>query len=104
MIQVSSSKKTIGLLLMDQSVFAGPGNIYRAEILFKAGVHPNVKGTELGRERFDRVWHHTVTLPRPPPRAPAIEPHVVGHRQHTVGNGCVVRDMACTSCLGALMS
>lgn len=28
------------LLLMDQGVVAGVGNIYRAEILFKAGVHP----------------------------------------------------------------
>ena len=28
----------------DQSYFTGPGNIYRAEILFKAGVHPDVAG------------------------------------------------------------
>eukprot|EP00288_Rhodomonas_lens_P001473 CAMPEP_0177730644 /NCGR_PEP_ID=MMETSP0484_2-20121128/22104_1 /TAXON_ID=354590 /ORGANISM="Rhodomonas lens, Strain RHODO" /LENGTH=493 /DNA_ID=CAMNT_0019243657 /DNA_START=443 /DNA_END=1924 /DNA_ORIENTATION=- len=62
--KVSNSKKTIGQLLMDQSVFAGPGNIYRAEILFKAGVHPNVKGIDLGRARFDRVWLHTVELLR----------------------------------------
>mmetsp|Transcript_4603 Transcript_4603/g.9382 ORF Transcript_4603/g.9382 Transcript_4603/m.9382 type:complete len:388 (-) Transcript_4603:156-1319(-) len=62
--KVSISKKSIGLLLMDQSVFAGPGNIYRAEVLFKAGVHPNVKGIDLGRERFDRVWYHTVDLLR----------------------------------------
>lgn len=31
---------TYRLLLMDQSVVAGIGNIYRAEILYKAGVHP----------------------------------------------------------------
>ena len=33
-------RTSVGLALMDQSMFAGVGNIYRAEILFKAGVHP----------------------------------------------------------------
>ena len=40
--RVRRSKKSIGQLLMDQSCFAGVGNIYRCEILFKAGVHPQV--------------------------------------------------------------
>lgn len=29
------SKKPIGLVLMDQTMIAGLGNIYRAEVLFK---------------------------------------------------------------------
>jgi endonuclease-8 len=33
---MQKSKKSIGQLLMDQSAVAGIGNIYRAEILFKA--------------------------------------------------------------------
>ena len=45
---------------MDQSHFAGPGNIYRAEILFKAGVHPLTPGRQLSRHEFDSVWRHTV--------------------------------------------
>lgn len=32
---VQASKKPIGLVLMDQSMVAGLGNIYRAEVLFK---------------------------------------------------------------------
>jgi formamidopyrimidine-DNA glycosylase len=32
---VQRSRKPIGLVLMDQSMIAGVGNIYRAEILFK---------------------------------------------------------------------
>ena len=40
------------------------GNIYRAEILFKAGVHPEVRGVELSAEQFAAVWHHTVALMR----------------------------------------
>ena len=62
--KVRTSKKKIGELVMDQSFFCGPGNIYRAEILFKAGVHPNIPGVNVGRERFDRIWHHTVELLR----------------------------------------
>lgn len=60
--RVSRSRKSIGALLMDQGFFAGVGNIYRAEILFKAGVHPEVKGSMLSRLQFDAVWRHSVLL------------------------------------------
>ena len=35
----------------------------RAELLFKAGVHPSVRGTGLARSQFDAVWAHAVTIP-----------------------------------------
>ena len=60
--RVTKSKKGIGALIMDQSYFTGPGNIYRAEILLKAGVHPEIRGNELSKDSFDKVWHHTVDL------------------------------------------
>lgn len=60
--KVKSSKKSIGALIMDQSYFTGPGNIYRAEILFKAGIHPDIPGRELERNEFDLIWKHTVDL------------------------------------------
>jgi len=59
---VRNSKKSIGLLLMDQSVIAGVGNIFRAEILFKSGIHPEQPGCTLTREEFDRVWFHSAEL------------------------------------------
>lgn len=59
-VQVSS--KSIGALIMDQSFFTGPGNIYRAEILFKAGVHPDRPGKTLSKREFDVIWYHTVDL------------------------------------------
>lgn len=62
--KVSASKKSIGSLCMDQGFFAGVGNIYRAEILFVAGLHPEIKGNELSRAQFDRVWAATVSLMR----------------------------------------
>lgn len=34
--RMQASRKPVGLVLMDQSMIAGIGNIYRAEILFKA--------------------------------------------------------------------
>ena len=38
-------RKTIAELLMDQSVLAGVGNVYRAEALFRAGVDPYRPGS-----------------------------------------------------------
>jgi formamidopyrimidine-DNA glycosylase len=41
---------------------AGVGNIYRAEILFKAGVHPEQPAHTVDRPTFDRIWAHSVAL------------------------------------------
>jgi formamidopyrimidine-DNA glycosylase len=60
--KISVSKKPIGLLLMDQSVIAGIGNIYRAEILFKSGVHPEQPGYTISKPTFDVIWQHSVEL------------------------------------------
>eukprot|EP00890_Picochlorum_soloecismus_P004363 jgi/Picsp_1/4928/NSC_02292-R1_formamidopyrimidine-dna glycosylase len=60
--KIKDSKKSIGFLLMDQSVIAGVGNIYRAEILFKSGVHPEQPGNSLVRGQFDKIWHHSCDL------------------------------------------
>eukprot|EP00566_Odontella_aurita_P000681 CAMPEP_0113559850 /NCGR_PEP_ID=MMETSP0015_2-20120614/19117_1 /TAXON_ID=2838 /ORGANISM="Odontella" /LENGTH=546 /DNA_ID=CAMNT_0000461515 /DNA_START=91 /DNA_END=1728 /DNA_ORIENTATION=+ /assembly_acc=CAM_ASM_000160 len=62
--KVIKSKKSIGKLLMDQSYFAGPGNIFRAEILFLAGIHPETPGNELDKVSFSRVWESSVELLR----------------------------------------
>ncbi len=41
---------------MDQAVLAGIGNVYRAEVLFRAGLSPFRPGREVERERWDLVW------------------------------------------------
>lgn len=46
----------IGAALLDQSVVAGVGNVYRAEVLLDAGVHPARSAFEVSREEFDRIW------------------------------------------------
>lgn len=53
---VSESGRPIGVLLLDQKVIAGVGNILRAEALFEAGVDPEVAGRELSADRFDAIW------------------------------------------------
>lgn len=54
--RVKASKRSLGALLLDQSVMSGVGNVYRAEGLFIAGLHPEVRGDELESRDFTRLW------------------------------------------------
>lgn len=60
--RIRNSKKPIGALLMDQSVLAGVGNIYRAESLFRARLHPLTLGEKVSKRRWDALWHDLVDL------------------------------------------
>jgi len=76
--KVRKNKRSIGALIMDQAFFCGPGNIYRAEILLKAGVHPEIPGRCLTETQFQAVWLHTLELLRRGYEAGSIvtvEPH-----------------------------
>lgn len=46
----------IGRALMDQAVLAGVGNVYRAEVLFVHGLHPDVPARDVPRETWDAMW------------------------------------------------
>jgi endonuclease-8 len=46
----------IGLLLMDQSVVSGIGNVYRAELLFRSGVNPHTPGKLVPEETVRQIW------------------------------------------------
>jgi endonuclease-8 len=52
----------IGLLLMDQSVVAGIGNVYRAEILFRAGIDPYRPGKSITTDEAWALWRDWVHL------------------------------------------
>jgi endonuclease VIII len=60
--RVSKSRLAIGQLLMDQSVIAGIGNIYRSEILWRQKIHPEMPGRNIDRTTFDRLWVDAVHL------------------------------------------
>jgi DNA-formamidopyrimidine glycosylase len=58
------SQRPIGALLLDQSLFAGIGNVYRAEILFLAKINPETPGSRLTTAEIDRVWRLAKVLLR----------------------------------------
>jgi len=46
----------IGLLLMDQSVVSGIGNVYRAELLFRARINPHAPGKSISEASLRALW------------------------------------------------
>jgi endonuclease-8 len=53
---VRKSSTPVGLLLMDQSVVSGIGNVYRAELLFRARIDPHKPGKDLTDEQARALW------------------------------------------------
>jgi endonuclease-8 len=53
---VRKKSAPIGLLLMDQSVVSGIGNVYRAELLFRARLDPHTPGNEVPEEMVRALW------------------------------------------------
>ncbi len=46
----------IGILLMDQSVVSGIGNVYRAELLYRARLNPHTPGKNVPEETVRALW------------------------------------------------
>ena len=60
--RISRSRRPIGALLMDQSVLAGVGNVYRSELLYRHQIDPFRAGTALSAGEFDALWADLVAL------------------------------------------
>jgi endonuclease VIII len=60
--RIRRSSAPIGTLLMDQSVLAGVGNVYRAELLFRHRIHPLRPGRTLRPGQWQAMWDDTVVL------------------------------------------
>lgn len=54
--------RPVGELLMDQSVIAGVGNIYRAEALYRARVHPRKLGRSVSAAKLHAMWADLAVL------------------------------------------
>ena len=52
----------IGQLLMDQSVVSGIGNVYRAELLFRARQNPHTPGRDVRDDVVRALWRDWVRL------------------------------------------
>jgi endonuclease-8 len=61
-VRISKSRRAIGALLMDQTVIAGVGNVYRSELLFRHRIEPHRPGTHVSEEEFDAAWTDLVAL------------------------------------------
>jgi formamidopyrimidine-DNA glycosylase len=62
--RIAASRTAVGALLMDQSVLAGVGNVYRAELLFRHGVSPFRPGRAVDAILWQAMWADLVTLMR----------------------------------------
>ncbi|MBC7303837.1 MAG: Fpg/Nei family DNA glycosylase [Nocardia sp.] len=60
--RIRRSRRAIGALLMDQSLIAGVGNVYRAEVLFRQGISPFHPGTAITPAEWDALWADLVEL------------------------------------------
>ena len=54
--RIAKSGRTIAELLMDQSILAGVGNVYRCEVLYRHRVDPFRPGKEIRRSTWDAIW------------------------------------------------
>ena len=58
--RVQRSDRPIGALLLDQGVVAGIGNVFRAEVLFLHGIHPETPGRALTTDQLTALWAELV--------------------------------------------
>ncbi len=59
---VTRSARSIGVLLMDQSVIAGIGNVYRSELCFRHGIDPRRPGRSLDPCEALALWDDAAEL------------------------------------------
>jgi len=59
---VRKKSTVIALLLMDQSVVSGIGNVYRAEMLFRQRLNPHTPGKSVPEDVVRALWHDWVRL------------------------------------------
>lgn len=58
------SRAPVATLLMDQTVVAGVGNVYRAEVLFRLGLAPELPGSALDEAVAHALWDDLSVLLR----------------------------------------
>ena len=51
----AQADREIGVALLDQSVLAGVGNVYKSELLFRAGLDPRARVGDLGDDALDAL-------------------------------------------------
>jgi endonuclease VIII len=83
--RIARSRTAIGALLMDQTVLAGVGNVYRAELLFRHRVSPFRPGREVDPDLWTAMWADLVALMRAGVRMGRIVTTLPEHRSRRRG-------------------
>lgn len=86
--RLARSQQPVAALVMDQSVIAGIGNVYRAELLFRAALDPFRRGVDVPFDVWDGIWQDARTLMRAGVRTGRIVTTEPEDREH---HGRVVR-------------
>lgn len=90
--RIRRSKLPIGRLLMDQSVLAGVGNVYRAELLFRHRMHPLRPGHTLRSGQWRAMWADLVALMEEGVRTGRIDTVRPEHTPEAMGRAARVDD------------
>jgi endonuclease-8 len=85
MERIAKSKKPIGILMMEQDVMAGVGNIYRAELLFRARQSPFTLGKDVAAKVVKQMWREAGPLMRAGMVDRRIVTTLAKDRDHTRG-------------------
>ncbi len=83
--RIGRSRAPIGTLLMDQSVVAGIGNVYRAEVLLRSRVSPFLPGRDLDATTWSHLWEDLKVLMEAGVRAGRIVTTEPDHRERPAG-------------------
>jgi endonuclease-8 len=83
--RVLRSRMPIAVLMMDQKLFAGVGNVYRAEILYRHGIDPMREGRDLDRDTCVAIWDDLVALMKVGVRTGRIDTVRPEHEPKTMG-------------------
>ena len=62
--KIAKAKTPIAVLLMQQDVIAGIGNIYRAELLLRQRLSPFLEGRAVPLKRLKAMWKDAIPLMR----------------------------------------
>ena len=106
--RISRSRAPIGKLLLNQSIIAGVGNVFRADALFDQGIHPERPGRKLSREEFDALWQRLCEFLAIGVRYNRIitaDPETIGRTRGRMRKGerlLVYRKVTCPECVSAI--
>jgi endonuclease-8 len=90
--RIRRSKLPIGRLLMDQTVLAGVGNVYRAELLYRHRMHPLRPGNTLRVGQWQAMWDDLVALMQEGVRTGRIDTVRPEHTPEAMGRAARVDD------------